>query len=646
MNKSFKTFLWNSVGNINPRAIERILSDYAYVSFDIYDTVIRRAVPEPCDVFALISKELPIGEYRSFEKDRILAGNRARENARHRREAEVTLSEIYDCMPDLYLENKDYYIQLEEYMETKIAFPDPVMKKVYEWCVNHQKKVIFTSDMYLSIKVIKEILEKCGYDTYESILLSCEEKITKRNGKLYDRLIDICGSSKNVVHIGDHYKSDWLEAKAHGIRAIKIPRIPARTTFSANSIIRNPKCNYYKLNCLLNYGSDNECSFFQKYGFECLGPVLVGAAIHIHEMIKNNVYSSVFFLSRDGYMLKQIYDKMFENEHIKCEYMYISRKSIQFPLLCSYDNIQDYLLLNGDKKIWTYKMFCNRLGIDSTEALDNWLNEGLTENFRFYATQIETDKRIRAFFDLYKEQIVNKSLQAANIVKKYLKQIGFGGKVLIVDTGGYGTTQKCLEAFCCRNGIEAKITGAYLWLFDKPNIDAVAFPYMENTSHGGETQITELPLTAHEGTTEGYRVNNESLIEPELGEYEYTKYPDIEIAINEMQQGAIEFANLYDKCIGLNILDNETSYMNTKRVSRKPRFEEAKKFGNLVFLSDHQESFLASPQPFLSYIKNYRMLVDDFKASNWKIGFLKRLFRIPLPYYEIISYGRSFKRHF
>ena len=39
------------------------------------------------------------------------------------------------------------------------------------------------------------------------------------------------------------------------------------------------------------------------------------------------------------------------------------------------------------------------------------------------------------------------------------------------------------------------------------------------------------------------------------------------------------------------------------------------------------------------YIKNPKALVVDFFASPWKIGFLKRLLKIPCPYFELYKFG-------
>ena len=632
------------LGTKSADTIIKAAEPYDVVSFDVFDTVIRRAVPETEDVFFLLGQKIGETDCDNFKNLRINAGKEARRKADENGIQEITPEDIYDCMPDSYKAKKNEIIDEELKLEKQICFPDPVLKKVYEACVSQNKTVIFTTDMYLPKEVIADILSNCGYETYQSLLVSSEEGKTKRNLQLFKHLLDSCPQNCKIVHIGDNLRSDYLNAKKIGIKAIKIAKHPNRTTFfKAGHFDTDASLKYKRLKKITEYHSDPQNTFFHKYGFECMGPVLVGAAVNLHRMIMTGNTDRVFFLSRDGFMLKRIYETLYPEDKELIDYLYISRKSVQFSLLYRYENIQEYLNLNGNKKIWNFKMFCNRVGIDSEKALEEWKSLGLSENYRFYSSQISSVPQIIDFYDRYREEIREKSAQAEKNVSEYLRQMKFTGNIIIADTGGYGTTQKCLEIFCAENGIQASVTGVYLWLFDKPEFKAVAFPYKETTSHGGETQITELPLTAHEGTTEGYKRNEDGGIVPDLGEYEYSKYPEMEKAITEIQNGAIKFADIYRNCIPFDLLTPEVSYANTKRVSRKPCLKEAANFGKMIFLSDHQENYLANPKSIAYYIRNIGALKEDFKSANWKIGFLKRLFKLPLPYYSIISWSRSIR---
>lgn len=632
------------MGTKSADTILTAVEPYDVVSFDVFDTVIRRAVSEPEDVFFLLGKKIGEADCEGFKRLRIKAGKEARLKAGENGIQEITMEDIYDCMPSSYKAKKNEIIDEELKIEKQICFPDPVLKKVYDSCVSNNKTIVFITDMYLPKGIIADILSNCGYSTYQKLLVSSEEGKTKRNSQLFKYLLNSCPKNSKIVHIGDNLKSDYLNAKKLGIKAVKIAKHPNRTGFfNAKHFYPDDLLKYKKLRKIAEYHSDPQNTFFYKYGFECMGPVLAGAAVNLHKIIMNGNIDKVFFLARDGYMMMRIYETLYPEDKEITDYLYISRKSVQFPLLCEYKNVQEYLDLNGNKKLWNYKIFCNRIGIDSEKVVEEWKSLGLAENYRFYSSQISSVPQIIDFYNRHKEEVKEKSAQAAKIVSEYLQQMKFTGNIIIVDTGGYGTTQKCLEIFCARNGINASVKGVYLWLFDKPDLDAVAFPYKETTSHGGETQITELPLTAHEGTTEGYKRNEDGRIIPDPGKYEYSEYPEMEKAITDIQNGALKFAAVYKNCIPFDLLTPEVSYANTKRISRKPCLNEAASFGKMIFLSDHQENYLANPKSIAYYIRNIGALKEDFRSANWKVGFLKCLFKLPLPYYSIISWSRSIR---
>ena len=66
-------------------------------------------------------------------------------------------------------------------------------------------------------------------------------------------------------------------------------------------------------------------------------------------------------------------------------------------------------------------------------------------------------------------------------------------------------------------------------------------------------------------------------------------------------------------------------------MSRRPALQEAACFGDF-WLEDGVRFRLAAPGTWNEYLRHPRQLARDFAASRWKIGFLRRLFRLPLPY--------------
>ena len=86
MIKSLVKDILDDVQTISYKKLENRLERYDEVAFDIFDTLIKRNVPKPIDVFELMEKCLG---YNDFCKNRIRAEIEAR-----RVSAEVTLKDI------------------------------------------------------------------------------------------------------------------------------------------------------------------------------------------------------------------------------------------------------------------------------------------------------------------------------------------------------------------------------------------------------------------------------------------------------------------------------------------------------------------------------------------------------------------------
>lgn len=193
------------------------------VSFDVFDTVVKRDVAEPKDVFALIESRLREGTepcVEHFYAQRVEAERAARQTNHGR---EVTLEEIYRQIP-VSDEQRLELMQLECQTEIEVSRPNIPIKHVYDACVQQGKKVLFISDMYLPSDVILQILRKNGYNTGH-LYVSCEAGRTKRDGRLFtyvqkaeDLTID------GWLHIGDAIPGDFLSPKRLGIKTLLINR--------------------------------------------------------------------------------------------------------------------------------------------------------------------------------------------------------------------------------------------------------------------------------------------------------------------------------------------------------------------------------------------------------------------------------------
>lgn len=75
------------------------------------------------------------------------------------------------------------------------------MIAVWKWCRRQGKKIVITTDMYLSRNVIQSILVKIGVD-YDFLFISGEENVTKRTGKLFP----MCLKTKNRLPSNCSYR--------------------------------------------------------------------------------------------------------------------------------------------------------------------------------------------------------------------------------------------------------------------------------------------------------------------------------------------------------------------------------------------------------------------------------------------------------
>ena len=117
----------------------------------------------------------------------------ARTEAHENKKEEVTLDRIYEIIKEEYdikeeilniLKNKEIELELKFCKRRETAY------SIYKLAKYLGKRVICTSDMYLSLDTIKKILNKNGFNDIDKIYLSCEVMKTKATGNLYSYVIE------------------------------------------------------------------------------------------------------------------------------------------------------------------------------------------------------------------------------------------------------------------------------------------------------------------------------------------------------------------------------------------------------------------------------------------------------------------------
>ncbi len=205
------------------RQVKWAIARAEVVSFDIFDTLVKRTVKYPEDIHILVQKKFSgqMGvEVDDYQKRRMDAEAVARKNSR---KEEVSLSEIFSYMDGVKETHREFLKKIEETTEIENCLFNQRMKAVYENALRDGRRIIITSDMYLDEKVIKKILYKCGYNDYEKLYLSSALGLCKSTGSIFEIIKeDYAGASERILHMGDNVKSDFVIPKLKGLDALLI----------------------------------------------------------------------------------------------------------------------------------------------------------------------------------------------------------------------------------------------------------------------------------------------------------------------------------------------------------------------------------------------------------------------------------------
>lgn len=629
--------------------IQKKLEPFACVSFDIFDTLVKRSVAEPRDVFAAAcrrynEKQAKRLDAEQFRIARIAAEHQAREKAKQDGAEEVTLSQIYDCLPEGYRQFADDLMAQEIETEKSCCHADPTMKKVFQWCSEHGKRIFITSDMYLPKAVVEEILTQCGYQGY-TLYLSSEVGVTKSSGGLFRCLLELENvAQRTLIHVGDNLRGDWLGARKQGIAALWIANDPQRTKFTRlGNLPRELRQKMKPIAAMMNGWIDPDWDCYYQFGFEVLGPLLYGFSTWLHENVKQRGLTRIFFLSRDGYLMQKGYQLLYGADAVENSYLYVSRKALFVPQLWIESEFESVIWSLAENTVWNCDKLCDKLGIDLNMGRTIWTDCGLLPQQSFLSQELGQDSRAVQFYQRIQETVIENSKSAYADFVCYLQQQDFAGKIAIVDIGWRGSMQYYLQSMITHADICADIHGFYVGRIREtiPSINLSAYIPPEAQPRVGGAGLFESLFLAQEGSTKAYRRDPDGYVRPVLYQSEYTANGE-DKKIQAYQEGALAFIEMMKTGVGAQPMDNAVATANLYQAIRRPRKLELGLFADLSF-SDGDTHPLAAPQSLGIYLRHPKRLMLDFATSQWKIGFLKRLFRIPISYWDILFFLKKVK---
>ena len=433
------------------------IKPFTVISFDVFDTLIFRSVSKPRNIFEMVRvlfEEETGDSLCTFPLDRIYAECFAR--VEHKRE--VSLDEIYEYLN--YSESRRERLKkLEEDCEIGNCIPNKVMVDVAQWCRDNGKKIAITSDMYLPRRVFDAILKKIGV-SYDVLLISGEERCTKRQGLLFDVLLKRLGcQAQDVLHTGDDYYSDVLMPRKIGISSLERLLCEQRT-YHPYQFDHSVYSDY-----LMTLSSKEACNLKEdspeyRVGFGVIGPYLVSFCQWLHVEKERKCIDKLAFVAREGYLIKKIYEILYPEDN--CVYIRLNKNLLRLPSQKNACDLKDFIRSLPPRKSMKWSDILTHFGI-----------RGISQREKFFKENRDLfDLNVLVSMDDLKAGTFNKELnviwsfQKENLREQteyllaYLKSNGFcDAKIGLVNNSMKGNGQFLLKKICQENDFPIKVHG-------------------------------------------------------------------------------------------------------------------------------------------------------------------------------------------
>lgn len=382
------------------------------------------------------------------------------------------------------------------------------------------------------------------------------------------------------------------------------------------------------------------------------GPVLFSYVWWVLMKTQERGIKTLYFLSRDGYLLKEIAQE-FCNRFalpIECRYLYCSRVSLRLPSYHLIGEKSYYFLLESGCYI-TFKKIMKQINLTDEESKIvcsdcefSWKEKDRVLGKKEFQ---ELSKRLKNS-SAYKELVMKKSKEAYQTTSEYLRQeIPLDSpKIAIVDSGWLGSMQFFLSQLLHSMGFQGEIEGFYFGLYKSPsdpqNGKYNAWYFDTNTNIRGKAEfcnnLFECLLSAPHGMTTKYSYRDNKfmpVLEPaqNYSSFFYREKKLLQYTRNRLETTIFQFFQENEQ-------KSETQKL-IKRYMMYPTKQEARYYGDLRFSADITESSISSlASPDKELLQN--CLISRRILSFFKISKKNR----PIPYwpYGAIAFLPEWKK--
>ena len=334
-------------------------SDIKLICFDIFDTLLCRPFLNPETIKRIVARRInpEAGqlylEYRSM----------AEEQAREVKGLDVGLDEIYAHLSKLCGLSEAIILELrhlEEEIEKASLEPRQKTVSLFRAALATGKPVALITDMFLPRPMIETILRKNNIDGWDALFVSNEIGSRKDEGKLYEFVMDHYKiKPSEMLMVGDNERSDVQipcdmgASFLHLMKPVELargwPRLSnliasherSRDIDSEISLGLVVRKNFSPI-CYQDFDPDSLVQVTpHNVGYSLVGPLLVSFAEWLKQKSQQDGIDRLYFLSREGKLIKQVFDSWTEGEKDAPEpdYLIISRRAAGVAAILTLDDI-------------------------------------------------------------------------------------------------------------------------------------------------------------------------------------------------------------------------------------------------------------------------------------------------------------------
>jgi predicted HAD superfamily hydrolase len=415
------------------------------VSFDIFDTLLCRRVLRPTDIFQVMDKQLKDESY-VFSKERIRAESEMPDGSN------PDIHQIYERLQEnLNLSGEKTQALMRLEIETEINFLKrrDEMCDILEFAADMGKRILIVSDMYMTQEILRDILSHFGIFRYEKLYVSCEYKTSKS-----ERLFETVGEEldpnfEKWLHIGDNVYTDIIPAEKLNIDTFQVystVELLERSIYSKllehnDSLEENIVISYFAAEAFNNpfgmsyglYGGNGKLRIdsIEKLAELIVAPISFKYVCWLIGRVMCEGIETVVFPSRDGFILKRIYDIIAESrvdlKLPKAVYLYTSRRAAMVAAADKKKDIDEIVDIQNVKS--KYDQIVEGFDMDEAEV-----------------------KRVMSGcdslndFELPVEFLLEKcAAEKENYLRYVMEELNEGRKIALVDFVSMGTVQRSLQ---------------------------------------------------------------------------------------------------------------------------------------------------------------------------------------------------------